>query len=152
MREQHWRSGKRKITKDMGWWTDDKSKEVMFAEFIRSVKRGEFIVHSDKLVEECGQYVRLAGKIEHNQAVNTDDDSSKGKAHGDRVMAIGVGIMAARRRPHGAEAAKQEVESNPTPGTMAARMKAREEAELEATSDWDDRDNYDLAHKNHRRY
>jgi hypothetical protein len=94
-RTQHTKRGRKK-TKELAWLTSENTKGMMFGEFLRSVRSSEVKVHSDLLVKECGQYIYLNGKIEHILAANTDDESSKGKAHGDRVIAACVGIQAVR--------------------------------------------------------
>jgi hypothetical protein len=136
----------RKKTKEVGWWTDTKSKEAMFGELSRSVKAGEVQLHSAELVAECGQYVYINGKIEHVLGVSTDDDSSKGTAHGDRVIGCGVCLMAARDRPLGSAALKEQLIGDPKPGTMAYRDKEYQDTQKRQSPEWDDRSTFDLAH------
>jgi hypothetical protein len=135
-----------KKTRDMGWWTDARTKELMFSEFSRTVQKGELKLRSEMLVKECSQYVRIGGKIEHVEAASTKDDSSKGQAHGDRVIAAAVGLQAVRDRPlmkvsYGGGVLSAD---NPPPNTMAARMKEYQDAN-KPRDDWDDRTNADLA-------
>lgn len=81
-----------KVTQYPGWWTDDKTKEILFSDMLVKIKAGEFIVHSRSFVDECGQYIRNdLGKIVH---------SSQAPGHGDRVMGLGVGLQALKDRPH----------------------------------------------------
>lgn len=131
-------------TKELGFWTNDRTKEAMFSELSTAVKSGDLVLHSKELVAEFGQYVRINGKIEHITAAKTDDDSSKGQAHGDRVIAIGVGVIASKDRPLSASIAQWNRE-NPPEGTMAHRQKEYEDSLRESEDDWDDRENSDLA-------
>ena len=136
------RKGTRTKTKDLGWWTDDNTKGIMFSEMIRAVRAGDYTVRDPKLVDEFSQYVNINGKIEHAGSLMTDDESSKGKAHGDRVIALGVGCQLVLDRPdafvyaankHGGGDPKK----NPPMGTMAYRMQqyAIEDAENRRTPD-----------------
>lgn len=140
-----WRGGKKK-TKEVGWWTDKKTKEAMFSELHRSVKTGELTLRSEPLLRECGQYVRLNGIIEHVGNKNSKDDATSGESHGDRVIAAGVALMAARDRP--LMAATEHVASEPPPGTLAERQRMwdEEDERKRSADDWDDRTAWDLAH------
>lgn len=141
-----------KKTKKAGWWTDDTTKEMMFSELLRQVKAGEYVLRSELLIKECGQYVRQAGKIEHVSVAGADD-SVKGKAHGDRVIAACVGVMAARDRPT-ASAAKSNVRdfSEPPPYSMAARQVEYDRSlQAKDEDEWDSRENSDLARPTMRR-
>jgi hypothetical protein len=143
-RTQLWKRSKKK-TKEVGWWTDEKSKEAMFGELVRSVKNSELVVHSKKLVDEFGQYVRKNGKIDHVLTSSDDDDSSTGQAHGDRVIAIGVGLMAARDRPAQDRSIEDYLTRNPPRGTIAERLKEYEDSLKNEGDGWDDRDNAEMA-------
>lgn len=139
------RKGKHK-TKEMGWTTQENSKKVMFDGISMAVRNEEFILRSDALVRECGQYVWLNGLIKHVLSATTDDDSSAGKAHGDRVIAFGVALMGAGDRPLASTALQEEVRAAAEPGTMAYRMKQHNDRKEESEHDaWDHRTNDDLA-------
>jgi hypothetical protein len=119
-----------KITMNPGWWTDDKTKELMFSELVTKVKAGDVVIRSKVLADECGQYIRsLRGRIEH---------AAEGPGHGDRVMALGVGVQAMKDRPVSAqEKTIPWGDGEPPRGTMAHR-----EWEMEQNKDddgWDDR-------------
>jgi hypothetical protein len=127
--------------KEVGWFTNKETKEVMFGELNRSVKTGELKLRSKDLITECGQYVRGAdGKITHVMS-QEDDDSSKGESHGDRVISIAVCLQAVRDRP--LQVVEKQTMDSPPPYTMAARMKEYEDS-LKQDEDWDDRTNWDL--------
>lgn len=145
-RTQHWKRGKARKTREAGWWTDSRSKESMFGEMIRAIRAGEVKPRSTRMIEECGQYIRLNGKIEHDLAINTEDDSSKGQAHGDRVIAFAIALQAVRDRPLASVALANSLAENPPPYTMAARQKEYDDAQKAKDGDgWDDRTNDDLA-------
>lgn len=149
-----WKSSRKK-TKEVGWHTNDKSKPVMFAELLRSVLQREIVIRSEELVKECRQYVYKGGVINHQLSLTTQDDSSKGQAHGDRVIALGVGIQAAKDRPDlefRAELVEEDLDKmmeDPPMGTMAWRMRQAEEEERRrsgiADDGWDARTNGELA-------
>lgn len=138
-----WKRGRKK-TKELGWWTDPKSKEVLFTEISNSISTREVTIHSKALAAEFGQYIRKNGDIEHVLVGKTDDDSSKGKAHGDRVIAFGVGLQALRDRPLPSKSLETFLDSNPPPCSMAARLKEYEESQ-QSDQLWDDRDSAALA-------
>ena len=136
-----------KRTKAVGWWTSKETKTTMFSELHRSVKTGQLVLRSDMLLKECGQYVVLNGKIEHAQAANTQDDSGKGEAHGDRVIGAGVALQALRDQSSGVpREVESETDRDPPPYTMAARMQEYEESLQQDDDGWDSRTSYDLAH------
>lgn len=148
MREVMWVRGKKKH-KAMGWWTNRETKERLFQELMRSVKTEEVKTHSDMLVKECGQYVRSGpqGKIEHILSISTEDDSSRGEAHGDRVMAFGVCLQGARDRPVVRQIKKADgvfSMDDPPPFTIAARQKEYEDRLRSDAEPWDPRSNYDM--------
>jgi len=120
-------------TREPGWWTDVKTKGVMFAEMNRSVIQRDVILRSNKLVDECGQYIMVGGKIEHSAALATDDDTAKGQAHGDRVIAACVCIQAMKHRTlakiGGSEEEGKIDPDNPPRNTMAHRLMEQDEEE-----------------------
>ncbi|MHC4718629.1 MAG: hypothetical protein ACYS5V_16795, partial [Planctomycetota bacterium] len=137
-----WRKGRKK-TKEVGWVTNARTKEAMFTELGRSVRSGELKIRSRTLSKECGEYVRVNGKIVHVLSVSTDDDSSKGKAHGDRAIALGVCLQGVRDRALGLPSDEKRPRVIP-PNCMAARQEAYEQTLREKASNWDDRSNWDL--------
>lgn len=136
-----------KRTSDLGWWTTGETKEAMFGEFLRTVRSSELTLRSKMLVDECGQYVRLGsqGEICHVLSGTTDDDSSRGKAHGDRVIACCVALQAVRDRPLASQSLVNESLDNPPMGTLAWREKFHREALADEDSVWDDRTCDDMA-------
>jgi len=97
-RAQMWK----KVTqrrKMVGFWTNDQTKEGMFGDLKFAVRNREFSIRSESCVKECGQYIRQNGKIVHAVSAKTEDDSSKGTAHGDRVIALCIAFQAMKDRP-----------------------------------------------------
>ena len=136
-----WRRGKQ-TRREVGWWTDGKTIEHLFGELGRAVKSGELVIRSRALARECGQYVRLAGKIKHVGAAKTSDDAVTGDAHGDRVIALGVALQGARDRPLGPRTKNIPLEI--PPNCMAARQGEYEAALRKKGSSWDSRTTFDL--------
>lgn len=133
---------RRKKTKEPGWWSDAKSKEIMLAELRRVVAVEQVKVRSKSLVEESHQYVRIGKAIEHvANARAKPDDPDKNDNHGDRVIALGVGVMAARDRPVDAE---RLVVEQIQPGSIEERDREWAKKLAEQDDDWDDRSNWDL--------
>jgi len=114
----------RSAQKQLGWWTDDKSKPVMFDEISLAIREGRVILKCEKLVQECGQYLYDAqGRIVHGAVGSSDDNASGGKAHGDRVIAAGVAMQALLDRPSSIiTAVDREPMAEPPMDTMAYRM------------------------------
>lgn len=142
----HWKKSRKK-TKEVGWWTDDRSKELMFADLQRMVKNGEFTIRDAELARELGEYIRTGpqSKIEHVLAVTTTDQSSRGKAHGDRVIATGVALQVAKERPSDTVSDDKQPAGPPPVNTLAWRVEQwRREDDAERDS-WDDRTTGDLA-------
>lgn len=142
-RKSQSKTKKRQLT-ELGWWTDSKTKEVMFSEFNRALRASEITMRDAKLLEECRQYVYINGKIEHSAALKTKDDSSRGSAHGDRVIAACVARQCMLDRPHVnfsemTQAFHSGPGSAPPPDTMAARMRdyqQEDEAEQDGADGW----------------
>lgn len=140
-----------KRVKKVGWHTNKTSKELMFGDLQRKVKNGQFVIRSEDVIRECGEYIRTGSnsEIEHQSQRNTADKSSKGMAHGDRVISLAVALQTAiDRNPEGkVEHAETKISGPAPPNTMAARIEQWEK-EDKPIDDWDDRTNADLARKN----
>ena len=126
----------KRATKELGWWTDEKTKTAMFAEMNRAVRQGEVVLRDELLVKEFRQYVYRNGKIEHAASLMTDDDSSKGKAHGDRVIAFGVALQMRLDKPVIKVDERQVTKVN-HPNTMAARMQQYQADDRQRRDDGD---------------
>ena len=87
-----------------------------------AIQSKEYIIRSDKLLDECRQYVYKDGKVVHSRSVKTQDDSSKGQAHGDRVIAAALAWHGAVDRPADTTVQTDEFLEAPR-GSMAYRLK-----------------------------
>lgn len=135
---------RRKKAKEPGWWTDTKSKEILFSELKRIVAIRELKVHGEQVVQECQQYIRIGRSIEHVANARGDKDSpDRGESHGDRVIALGIAVQALRDRPVQASAPGRPLHVEP--GSIEERDRFHYEAErAKKYDDWDDRSNWDL--------
>lgn len=136
-RKSQSKSSKRE-TKEMGWWTDERTKPAMFSEISRAVQKGDAVVRDEALAREFKQYVYLNGKIEHSASLTTEDSSSRGKAHGDRVIAFGVVLQCALDRPglyQGLKDLGGGETREPPIGTMAHRMRIYAEEDSKRDAD-----------------
>lgn len=126
------RRGKKKRS-EPGWWTDERTKTMMFSDFNQAVKEGKIIIRSRELVKECGHYVYKNGRIEHGLIAAATDDS-KGVSHGDRVIGACVAWQGCEDRPGSSSAGEDAITGTPPPNTLAARQL---EYEMEAAASRD---------------
>ena len=124
----------RRNSKEAGWWTDEKTKEVMFGEFQSSVLMNEICIRSKELLTECSRYVRKEGRISHALTKDAADDS-KGVSHGDRTIAACVALQAMKDRPSLTEGSL-DVDVAPL-GTMARRLQDFEDSKKDTADGWD---------------
>ena len=80
----------------------------------------------------------INGQIVHAQAATTKDDSSRGRSHGDRVIAAGVCLQGINDRPVPRTVQDDWDQHEPPPNTPAARQAAYERSQR-TDDDWDDR-------------
>jgi len=121
-------------TRELGWWSNSKTKEVVFGELDRKVRRGRMRLRSPTLVRECGQYIREGDKLIHSSARRGNNPTERGEAHGDRVIAA----MLCAHQIKGSEK-KQHVQDAKL-DVVEARLR-----EVESVVDvWDDRSVSDL--------
>ena len=97
-REVLWK-GRKKSQKAVGWHPSKSAKAAMFKDIDESGRKQKFVIRSQDLLDECGQYIFVNGSIEHSNALATDIESAKGQNHGDRVIGWGVAIQCAKSRP-----------------------------------------------------
>tara|TARA_R100000808_G_C2151465_1_gene160504 strand:- start:3154 stop:4674 length:1521 start_codon:yes stop_codon:yes gene_type:complete len=133
-REVEHKSFKKK-TKNPGWWSNERNKLAVLSTLAKAIKTEEFLVRSDALLEECRQYVYKDGRVVHSRSVRTIDDSSKGQAHGDRVISAAIAWHAVKDRP---SQPKEESNHEVPFGSMAWRFKERDKKLTKINSDgWD---------------
>ena len=101
----------------------------------KAIKTEEFLIRSTDLLEECRQYVYKDGRVVHSRSVRTIEDSSKGQADGDRVIAAALAWHAVKDRP---TAPKGEFIQEAPIGSMAWRFKEKEAKLAKLNKDgWD---------------
>jgi hypothetical protein len=134
---------KRTKTKELGWLTSMASKEAMFEALRSAIRTGALVIRSRELYGELGQYIRKGEKIFNSLSINAPDDS-QGASHGDRVIGLGVALMAAKDRP---DLATQETKRHrePPPGSMAEREAEYRASQNRGTDGWDARSLADFA-------
>lgn len=80
--------GSRRKTRKAGWRNGkDEDKADLFEKMALAMEEGSFIVRSEELIRECGEYEWEKGKIIHRPTKNLDQSE---KAHGDRAIGAGV--------------------------------------------------------------
>ena len=80
--------GQKKKTRKAGWWNGkDEHKADLFEKMALAMETGSYIIRSEDLIRECGEYEWEKGKIIHQP---TKNKGATEKAHGDRVIASGV--------------------------------------------------------------
>lgn len=83
--------GIHKKTKKPGFWTgSDDIKFKLLEQLQIGMAEGAFTPRSKELLEECPEYEWKNGRIVHVGSARTTDEGSKGKAHGDRVIAAAI--------------------------------------------------------------
>lgn len=135
------KKGRKTQKRTLGWWTDQKSKPIMFDEAARAVRHKEVAVRCEKLQKEFGQYVYDGtGKIIHASAGTTDDNASAGTAHGDRVIAFCVTLQMLLDRPTVTwdDDKPKDPSKSPPVDTMAARMAMHAAEDRQQRSSGDD--------------
>lgn len=123
-----------KKSKTPGWFSNDTNKLALLTTLSSAIQSREYLIRSDKLLEECRQYVYKDGKVVHSKSVRTQDDSSKGQAHGDRVIAAALAWYGVVDRPAEKRDENEEIIKNPPIGTMAYRMREYEERQRQLVS------------------
>jgi hypothetical protein len=128
----------KKRTKKLGFINRGDARESLFGDLERFVRMDDIIIRSKSLADEFPQYIRDGKDIRHVSA-NSGDTS-----HGDRVIAIGVGVQAMKERPLAAtEQSAAMADDDPPQGTLAYREHLYELSQ-EANDEWDDRSTADF--------
>ena len=83
--------GSRRKTRKAGYWMgSDADKAELFEKMALAMQTDEYIVRSDDLLRECGEYEWEKGVIIHSP---TKTKGGQEKAHGDRCIAGGVAYL-----------------------------------------------------------
>jgi hypothetical protein len=110
----------RKTDKPGFWMTSDDARLRLFENFQAAMATGSFTPRSKELLEECPQYEWKNGKIVHIGSTKTDDESGKGKAHGDRVIAAALAWLVCEEEP--VLDVKEDTPIITPPGSYAERL------------------------------
>ena len=128
----------KKKTKNPGWFSNDKNKLSVLSKMSSAVQSRQYVIRSDKLLEECRQYVYKDGKVVHSRSIKTQDDSAKGQSHGDRVIAAAIAWHAVQERPPSENPKIEEIRDTAPVGSMAWRFLKREtELKKHANTGWE---------------
>lgn len=129
-------TGKR--TREIGWGSNQESKADMLASLAHKIRLDQIKIRSRECVEELKSWVMKNGKVEHSKAMSTDDDSSKGASHGDRVIALGVAVML--YDPMNGEPVKDDTQEylpkSVRSDTMAWRLRKWDDMHKKEADDW----------------
>ena len=83
--------GSKKKTRKAGWWNGrDEHKADLFEKMTLAMETSTYMIRSEDLIRECGEYEWENGKIIH---APTKNKGATEKAHGDRVIASGVAYL-----------------------------------------------------------
>jgi hypothetical protein len=132
----------RKRTKKIGFINRGDAREALFGDLEKVVRMDDLIIRSKSLADEFPQYIRAGKDIRHVSS-NPGDTS-----HGDRVIAMGVGVQAMKDRPIPKSAIATPWGSGPPPyGTPAYREWLHEQTQHKSNDDWDDGSTADFTHR-----
>ena len=127
----------KKKTRNPGWFSTEKNKLSVLSQMSAAIQNGEYCIRSEKLMEECRQYVYKQGRVVHSRSVRTQDHSAKGQAHGDRVIAAAIAWHAAKDRPAVSSADREEFEEEIPYGCMAWRFQQQDKRQKALSNgDW----------------
>lgn len=106
----------KKKTRKPGWCNRREGKASLLGEIQRAMRQGELRESDEDTLDELLQFVWKDAKVVHDGSLATEDESGKGKAHGDRGIALGVAWEACKDSPP--MAAEQNKEQEAEPGTI----------------------------------
>lgn len=89
----------KKKTQRPGWCNRREGIASLLGEVQRAMRQGELVEPDEETLDELMQFVWKNGKVVHDGSLATEDESGKGKAHGDRGIALGVAWEACRDVP-----------------------------------------------------
>lgn len=91
--------GSKRKTKKPGWWNGkSEDKADLFEKLALGMETDQYIIRSEELVRECGEYEWDNGQIVHQPTKNR---GAQEKAHGDRTIAAGVAWLLYSERASG---------------------------------------------------
>jgi len=116
------------------WLAKDEAKLRLFETMQEAIAEEAFTPRSQAMLEECPEYEYRGGKIVHVGSTRTDDEGSKGKAHGDRVIAA---CLAWHLCEDGPLIDDEEAPVHAPPGSMAARLQEYDEKNRQDGDPWE---------------
>lgn len=126
----------RKQTTNPGFYTPAEGPGAILGELQRAMRDGECVIVEAATLDELYQYVYKEGKAVHDGALATDNESGKGKSHGDRAIAAALMWEEARSGP---STPKAEPEKKAYPEGSFGWVIEQDDlarAKAEGTEDW----------------
>lgn len=120
--------GFKKKTAKPGYYNTDRG-EVILGEMQRAMDTGECTIRSDRIIHECGQYIYKNGTLVHAGSSATEDESAKGKGHGDLAIAAACGWHGVMDRP---VIGRKETGEDARPGSFAWRRRRRSQGAIDS--------------------
>jgi hypothetical protein len=120
--------GFKKKTAKPGFYNTDRG-EVILGEMQRAMDTGECTIRSDRIIHECGQYIYKNGTLIHAGSSATEDESAKGKGHGDLAIAAACGWHGVMDRP---VIGRKETGEDARPGSFAWRRSRRSQEAIDS--------------------
>ncbi len=85
-------------TQKLGWVSNDGPQKIL-GELQRAMQAGEIKIPDEEMLDELMQFVYKGGKVVHDATLATQDESGKGRAHGDRGIAVALAWLAMHDSP-----------------------------------------------------
>jgi hypothetical protein len=118
------RSKVRKKTQSPGWHNSPEALAEVLGLLQNDIAKGDVIIRSKNCLDEHYEYIYKDGNPVHGGSLATDDESAKKKAHGDRVIGMGLANLARRDRYGGKRSEKRKPFP---PGSPGWRRQQREQ-------------------------
>jgi hypothetical protein len=130
--------GVKKETRKPGFWmANDEMRAGLLNRLQVAIAERAFTPRSKALVSEMPEYEWRNGKVVHVGSTKVADESSRGKAHGDRVIAAALAWLECVEEP-----ILLDDDDRPVVvphGSMAHRLRAFDELHDDTSDPWDDR-------------
>jgi hypothetical protein len=133
------KNGGKKKTKDYGFITRGDMRILGFEELKDFILKKKLLVRSSAAAAEFPQYIEEPGPKIHHVQVKGESDA----AHGDRVIALLVGVQALQDIMPNDMERNEQVRDDAPMGTLAYREHLYELSQ-EANDEWDDRSTADF--------
>lgn len=122
------RTKRQSTRQEVAWWTDPKTKPYMFEEIESAVLHGRITVRSQATKSECASYI-----VDEKRNIEFEGRSGD-KTHGDRVIALGVGLFILKEYRQGTI---RKAPSLPPENSMEHREREWDREESRKNDDWD---------------